>query len=170
MNHSKDLSADLETLLAAYCAGPDLLRAAIAGLDEAGLSQSLDSQTWSIRQLVHHVVDGDFLWQVGLLAALGQAPTFDLQWYWNRPQTDWAEAWQYAARPIQPALDFFAANRSRAAHLLRSIPGALARAMTVSWPSRPASALTVRDILLMQTRHVTGHIEDIQRIRRARGI
>lgn len=165
-----DLSADLETLLSAYCAGPSLLRAAVEGLSDAGLDQALDNQTWSIRQYVHHVVDGDFIWQIGLLAALGQAPAFDLQWYWNRPQTEWADAWHYATRPIQPALDFFDANRAHAAHLLRSIPGALERAMTVAWPGRPASALTVRDILLMQTRHVSGHSEDIQRIRRARGV
>lgn len=165
-----DLSADLETLLTAYCAGPNLLGASIAGLDDAGLDQAIDSQNWSIRQYVHHVVDGDLIWQIGLLAALGQAPAFDLAWYWNRPQTEWVDAWQYAARPIQPALEFFNANRQRAAGLLRGIPGALAREMTVTWQSRPAAPLSARDILLMQTRHVTGHIEDIHRIRRARGL
>lgn len=164
-----DVSADLETLLAAFCAGPSLLRVAIAGLDDAGLDQALDDQTWSIRQYVHHVVDGDDLWQMGLLAALGDAVDFEFQWYWSHSQDGWAEAWCYSERPVEPSLEFFAANRQRSAQILRVIPNALQHHMSVRWPGRAAQPLSVRDILEMQTRHVTGHIADIQRIRTERG-
>ncbi len=161
---------DLQAVLEAYCAGPEQLRAALSGLAEADFDLAPDEGGWSIRETVHHLVDGDDLWQVGLLAALGGAEAFDLAWYWRKPQEAWAQAWQYAARPIEPALAFFAANRQRAAGLLRLVPAALERQMTVNWPSRGSQALSVREILEMQTRHVAGHSADIRRIRLAKGV
>ena len=165
-----EYSADLETLLEAFCAGPDQLRAALEGLREADYDLALDEGNWSIRQMVHHVVDGDDLWQIGLLAALGSPPSFDLKWYWSIPQEEWARLWHYDERPIQPALLFFSANRQRAAQLLEVIPGALERQVQVDWPTAGLRPLSVREIIEMQTRHVAGHIADIQRIRQAQGV
>jgi hypothetical protein len=49
---------DLEVLLARYADGPDQLEAALVDF-KADLDLSLKAGTWTIRQLVHHVVDGD---------------------------------------------------------------------------------------------------------------
>lgn len=164
-----DSAVEFERILGAYCACPGRLRAVLAGLAESDFDLAPDEQNWSIRQMVQHVVDGDDLWQVGLLAALGNPPGFDLAWYWSIPQQEWAEIWAYAARPVEPALEFFEANRQRAAQILQRIPGALERQMMVRWPGERVGQISVREILEMQTRHVEGHIADIQAIRAAHG-
>jgi hypothetical protein len=46
-------------ILARYAEGPAELVRAIAGLDGAGLDAALDDESWTIRQIVHHIVDGD---------------------------------------------------------------------------------------------------------------
>lgn len=160
----------LEALLGPYCAGPLALRQALEGLAENNLDLTLDGQGWSIRQVVHHVVDGDDLWQAGLLAALDGLAAFDLRWYWSAPQDEWARAWHYAARPVQAALDFFEANRQHAASILRAVPGAAQRCTPVQWPDGNRKDIAVGDILEMQTRHVHGHCEDIRRVRQAHGV
>ena len=142
------------------------------GCDETDLDLALDEGSWSIRQVAHHVVDGDALWKMGLLAALGSAPAFDFRWYWLVPQDEWAKHWATAVRPLEPALALFEANRQHTAQLLRAIPGALERQVLVDWPTTGLRPLSVREIIEMQTRHVAGHIADIQRTLRgqAKGI
>lgn len=48
-----------EQVLDLYRAGPDRLNAALAGLDEAGLDLERAPGKWTIRQIVHHLVDSD---------------------------------------------------------------------------------------------------------------
>jgi len=41
---------------------------------------------------VHHLADGDDIWTICIKAALGNSEgLFSLQWYWDKPQTEWAE-------------------------------------------------------------------------------
>ena len=69
-----------EQALARYASGPDQLEAAIAGLAPADLDLALDDDSWTIRQIVQHVVDGDDLWRIGIKAALGDTMSaFDLR-------------------------------------------------------------------------------------------
>ena len=51
------------TLLKRYLKLPDRLETAIAGLSESQLDLTLDSG-WSIREYVHHTVEGELIWQV----------------------------------------------------------------------------------------------------------
>jgi hypothetical protein len=38
------------------------------------------------------VVDGDDIWKPCIKAALGNSDgLFSLQWYWEKPQTEWAQ-------------------------------------------------------------------------------
>jgi uncharacterized damage-inducible protein DinB len=159
---------DLEVLLARYADGPDQLEAALAGLTEADLDLALTVGTWSIRQLVHHVVDGDDLWKAAIKAALGHSRgLFSFCWYWDKPQEEWAEDWHYAGRAIEPSLALFRANRRHIVQLLQQIPDAGERYTLITLPDGEKRPTPVHYVVQMQTDHVTGHVNDIRAIREA---
>jgi hypothetical protein len=164
-------TSDVAVKLAAYADGPDLLRAALSGLREADLDAALTSESWTVRQYVHHVVDGDDLWKMCIKAALGeQGAAFSLQWYWDQPQDAWAESWVYGRRAIEASLALFAANRRHTVQLLRQVAGAWERSIVVRWPDGREQEVGAGWVVEMQTDHVLGHIEDIGQIREARGL
>ena len=145
----------------------DLLDAAIEGLDETDLDLSLGAESWTIRQIVHHVVDGDDLWKTTIKAAIGQPRrVLSIQWYWDVPQVTWAETWAYAARPLPPSVDMLRASRRHVVQLLRQIPGSCDRHATFRWPSGEEAQLTVGDVVAMQTDHVIHHVADVRAIRK----
>ena len=162
---------DPDTILARYADGPAQLEAAIAGLTEADLDVAQTADTWTIRQLVHHVVDGDDIWKIGIKAALGNSTgTFTLQWYWDRPQDEWVESWCYAGRAIEPSLALFRANRRYIVQLLNQIPDAWERHISIKWPDGQVAQITVGYIVEMQAQHVVHHINDIRMIRQSHGV
>lgn len=48
-------------ILSDYCVASHRLTEIVSDLDDTGLKRSLRPDTWSIRQIVHHIVDGDDL-------------------------------------------------------------------------------------------------------------
>ena len=151
-----------------YAAGPDLLEAALIGLSEADLDLAADPNGWTIRQIVHHITDGDELWKFCIKAALGNPEGhFSLRWYWDRPQVDWASIWAYERLSIDMSLQLLRTNRHQIVELLKLSPQAWQKSIWVEWPRCPAEQVTIRYVLEMQTGHVSGHIDDIQLIRRA---
>jgi len=155
-------------ILKQYADGPAALEAALAGLAESDLDRALAEDAWTIRQIVHHVTDGDDIWSIGIKAILGNPEgSFNLQWYWDRPQMEWAEKWQYASRPIEPSLALLRANRQHILDLVRRLPDAWEQSTHIRWPQGEEEHITVGDVLEMQAGHVFGHIGDIERIRRS---
>lgn len=161
---------DMKSVIAFYLDGPRLLEEAVAGVSEADLDAAPDAENWSIRQLVHHMVDGDDVWSMAVKMALGGAPVFPLDWYLRVPQLDWSRKWAYARREIQPALALLAANRQYMVDLVDCVQGAWDCAVLVPWQHQEASRLSVGEILAMQGRHIRFHIEDIQKIRQMHGL
>ncbi len=150
---------DSDDLLKQYADGAIHLREAIADLSETELDTALSSHSWTIRQIAHHVVDGDDLWKMCIKAALGSnEPVSSMNWYWDISQDRWAEVWKYANRDIEPNLRLLQANREHILQLLRLIPNALEKEIG-------EQKGTVRDIIEMQVAHVVGHIEEIHTIR-----
>ena len=157
-----DLTFDRATVLSDYLAAPDRLAQVVAGLDAVTLDRALTADTWTIRQLVHHIVDGDAIWNVGIKAALGNPDgDFTLQWYWDVPQTTWAERWCYADRDVQPSLGLFKANRRHIAQLLEAVPEAWDRGIMITCRGREDERAAVAEIVTMQARHALGHIDEI---------
>ncbi|MEM7343644.1 MAG: glyoxalase, partial [Chloroflexota bacterium] len=85
-------------LLKQYAAGIEALIEATFGLSPTDLDTSLTPQSWTIRQIVHHVVDGDDLWKTCIKAAFGSKEPFNMAWYWDVSQDNWVEVWHYAER------------------------------------------------------------------------
>jgi hypothetical protein len=148
-----------------YTAGPDRLEAVLAGLSVAELDTALDSQSWTIRQIVHHIADGDDIWKGFIKVAMGNPQAeFTLEWYWRLPQIKWAQEWAYANRPIEPSLNLLRANREHIVQLLECIPGAWEKSLLVHWPGGEKQTISVGWVVELQTRHLEDHIEDIRTI------
>ena len=66
--------ANKDSVIARYIEGPKLLERALAGLTEADLDTAPAKGGWSIRQIVHHLADGDDLWKMGIVS-------YDWKWF-----------------------------------------------------------------------------------------
>ncbi len=168
-----------EAIFARYADGPSLLGSAIDGLSETDMDLSLNPDEFTIRQYFHHVVDSDYGWTIGIRAALGNSDgLFSNQWYFDKPQTLWAERWHYSDRVLEPALDLLRANRRYMVHLLEQIPDAWERSIRIQWPDHVADEyqrnlpigqegrITVGRMIRIQANHVVHHADDIGAIRR----
>jgi hypothetical protein len=155
---------------ALYADGPAQLEAVLIGITESDLNLAQTPDTWTVRQIVHHIVDGDDIWKICIKAALGNTEgLFSLQWYGDKPQTEWAENWRYAYRPIEPSLALFRTNRYLIVELLQQTPNAWEKSIRIKWPQRE-ERITIGDVLEIQARHVVEHISDIQKIRQAHNL
>jgi len=161
---------DEQSILARYEEGPALLERALAGLRDADLDAAPAQGGWTIRQIVHHVVDGDDLWKSGIKAALGnEQGEFTLQWYWSLPQDTWVARWAYAHRPLEVSLALFKAGRAHVLELLQSVPDAWQRSIALRKRDGEIVRLSVGAVVEMQTNHVAHHVNRILAIRRERG-
>jgi uncharacterized damage-inducible protein DinB len=162
---------DRAVTMAQYAEGPGLLERAVAGLSDGELDIGERDDTWTIRQMVHHVVDGDDLWKGFVKQAIGNPGSrFELQWYWDMPQTEWAASWAYASREVDPSLALFRASRAHIVQLLEQVPEVWERSLLVRWPRGKEQEVTVAWVVEMQAQHVIGHVDDIQRARQAHGV
>lgn len=163
------LEAEQRSLLSRYLQGPAMLERAVAGLRDADLDAPPSQGGWTIRQIVHHVVDGDDLWMTCIKAALGnEEGEFTLEWYWGLPQDTWADRWGYAHRPLDVSLALFKAIRAHIAQLLEHVPDGWSRSVSVRTP-QGTERLSVRAVVEMQADHVDHHVKRIAAIRAERG-
>jgi len=160
-----------EAIIARYADGPNLLETAIAGLCEGELGIAESDGTWTIRQIVHHVADGDDIWKVFIKRAIGNpGGEFDLQWYWAMPQDEWVKSWAYASREIGPSLALFRASRGHIVQLLEHMPEVWERSLLVRWSNEEEEEVKVAWVVKDQAQHVLGHVDDIRRARQVHGV
>ncbi len=149
--------------LALLAAGADALVAALAGLPEADLDRSITPSAWTIRQIVHHLADGEIVWSVFLRMALG-VPDASAQLDWYPGNEEWAGALDYAGRPIEAAVALFRAQRLYTAHLLEHLDASWEQCVLLG--GRP---MRVVDIACLLTVHAAEHVAEICRIREQGG-
>lgn len=158
-------------ILDRYQSGPVMVQQAIQGLAEDQLDIKLSADSWSIRQLVHHITDGDYLWKEFLLRAAGETEKkFDLEWYWCLPQDEWVKRWSYEGRDVRHSLELFAANRQHTLELLKQVPALWEKCLFVQAKQAGQEKVSVRDVVDMQASHVVGHVDDILKIRLTHGL
>jgi hypothetical protein len=160
------LSETQTQILNRYSAGSTLVHSAIQGLNDTELDLHLSADSWSIRQLIHHIADGDYLWKEFLLRAAGEPEQeFSLEWYWCLPQDEWVKRWSYAERDVSISLALLSANRRHTVDLLRQTPWLWEKCLLIPTRQGGQERVTVGEVVEMQARHVEGHVEDIQKIR-----
>ena len=153
-----------EEIIELYTQGPQRLRNALAGVSEQDLELAKAPGEWTIRQLVHHIADGDDLWMSAVKAALvNSGSQYRHDWY--TPDNASADILDYAGRAIEPALLLFNANHEHILQLVRHLPGALERYVLFAWPNQEAHPFTVQNILYSQAMHVAIHCNEIVEIR-----
>jgi len=160
-----------QQILDRYADGPRLVEATLRGLDNDQLDLKLFPDGWSIRQLVHHIADGDYLWKEFLLRAAGDSErVFSLEWYWCLPQDEWVKRWSYAERDVSHSLELLKANRLHTLDLFNQLPWLWEKSLFIPTPLGGQERISVGEVVEMQSRHVEGHIEDIRRIRQVHGL
>ncbi len=145
-----DRAAAVKTLAEA----PARLRLACAGLDDAQLDTPYRPGGWTVRQVVHHVVDSHINAYLRTKFALSdENPTIR-----PYPEAVWAEMTDARTAPVSLSLDLLDALHGRWVVLLKSLaPEQFAR--TLQHPER--GAMTIDDVLAMyewHSRHHTAHV------------
>jgi hypothetical protein len=160
-----------DDILALYADGPAQLEAALKGITEAELNLALTADSWSIRQIVHHLADGDDIWKMCTKMALGNSEgVFNLQWYWDNDQMEWSVNWQYAGRSIESSLALLRANRRHIVELVQPVSDTWKMSVRCYRPDGKEERISIGEVLSMQTRHIIGHVQDIKAIRLAHSV
>jgi hypothetical protein len=119
---------------------------------------------------VHHIVDGDDIWKLGIKMAMGKEQAeFSLGWYRAMSQQAWGERWGYRRRSLGPSLSLFEAVRTHILQLLECVPDAWDRAVALRRPDGEMEQVPVGFVIQMQADHVQHHIKRIHAILQERG-
>jgi hypothetical protein len=157
-------------VIARYREGPTLLEDAVVGLKDAVLDAIPSKGGWTIREIVHHLADGDDIWKLYIKMALGNEQSeFALGWYRAVPQQTWGERWAYSRRSIDASLSLLKATRKHILQLLERVPDAWDRAAAVRKPDGEMERVPVGFVVQMQADHVLHHLKRIRDIVREQG-
>ncbi len=155
-----------DEILKQFKQGPVLLEDAIKSIDDSELDYLPMNPGWTIRQIIHHIADGDDLWKIGIKIALGNEQSeFNLQWYAEYPQTEWAEKWSYAKRSIEASLSLLKAVRIHLVQLLESVDNGWNKTVRFRKPDGAIEIVTVGFVIQMQSDHLAHHVKRIEAIR-----
>ncbi len=145
-----------------YMRGPDRLGEAVAGLSDAGLDLARTPGEWTIRQIVHHLADGELHWATPIKMALAESGR---TYAHNLMDEDrWAEVLDYGDRPVESSLALIRALRAHVADLVRHLPDAWER--HVSFGEDAQWRPTVAELMAIVNRHFEEHVEEILETRR----
>lgn len=157
-------------VLARYREGPALLEDAVRNLTDADLDATPSGGGWTIRQIVHHIADGDDIWKLCIKMAVGnEQAEFALGWYRGMSQQTWADRWAYSRRSIGASLSLLKATRTNILQLIESVPDAWNRAVVVRKRDGEMEQVPVGFVVQMQADHVLHHIKRIHEILQERG-
>ena len=160
---------DRDGTISRYREGPTLLEGVASDLRDADLDAMPSGGGWTIRQIVHHVVDGDDIWKLCIKMAIGNEQSeFALGWYWAQPQELWGDRWAYNRRPVDASLSLFKATRNHILQLLENVPEAWSRSVALRTRDGELKRVPVGFVIQMQADHVVHHIDRIRAILRDR--
>ena len=154
-------------ILELFKRGPAILENALSGLSDIELDYVSSNGGWSIRQIVHHLVDGDDLWKIYIKMALGNDQAeFNLKWYLALPQTEWANKWNYEKRSIDVSLTMFKAIRGHILQLLEYAPDGWIKSAQFRDSNGEIEVVPVGYVIQIQADHVVHHVKRISEIRK----
>uniref|UniRef100_A0A7C2P9V3 DUF664 domain-containing protein n=1 Tax=Schlesneria paludicola TaxID=360056 RepID=A0A7C2P9V3_9PLAN len=149
---------DVPSLISDYAAGPELLRVAVAGLDDRQLRTAASPGKWSPLEVVAHIADAEILYADRLLRVLaGDQPAL--------PSMD-PDATQARLpgnqRDLAEELALIAALRKRMVRILRQCAPSDFQRVGIHSEAGP---LTAEALLQRVVRHLPHHAEIIQQKR-----
>ena len=157
--------SDREDIIARYLEGPVLLENILNGLKESDLDTAPKKGGWTVRQIVHHIVDGDDLWKICIKQAIGNDQSeFSLNWYRALSQDTWADRWAYSQRPVDVSLALLRAIRDHVVELLEHVPEGWNKSVDFREPNGVTEKLPVGFIIQMQANHVMHHLKQIETV------
>ena len=160
-----DAPEDRDAAICRYREGPTLLEEIVKGLKDSDLDARPAGGGWSIRQIVHHIADGDDIWKLAIKMAIGnEQAEFSLEWYRTLTQEDWADRWAYNKRSIDASLSLLKAGREHILQILQRVPDAWDRAAAFRGRDGEIERVPVGFVIDMQADHVFHHIERIRAI------
>jgi hypothetical protein len=156
---SDDIAQD--ALIARYVAGPALVRDTIAGMDEAQLQARPIPGKMSTHDVVTHIVDseGGLGGRVKRAIAGEEVPVV-VGGRHPEPVCD-------PTRDLVAELDVLTAKREQMAEELRALP---ADGWELVALRRDEHVMTVRQVLVLMTRHLENHVAAIEEKRAALGL
>jgi uncharacterized damage-inducible protein DinB len=139
---------------------PGAIRAAIAGVSDAQLSQPESAGKWSLRHVVQHLADSDLVWgyRVRLVLAQERPPLTGYD------QDLWSERLHYERAPMDEALEQFAVVRRSNLRLIGDAAPADLERVGVHAERGEES---VRHMIRMYAGHDLLHLRQLARIRQA---
>jgi catechol 2,3-dioxygenase-like lactoylglutathione lyase family enzyme len=148
-----------------YLRGVDELEAAIAGLSDQDLDFSRRPGDWTIRQIVHHVADGETLFALAMKMALAE-PGRTFLWNWPNDNANYGRKLASDQRPIAPSIAFTRANRELIAQIAQHLPDTAERTVV----GEDGQARSFDQMTQLCMRHCLEHVDDIHAIRKAHGL
>lgn len=146
------------SLIEAYAAGASRPAETIRGLDAAELDACPIPGTWSIRQIIAHLMDSDLIASERMKRVIAMDSPTILAY----DEAAFAKRLGYDAIDVELACKVFELNRRLTADLLRSLPdSAFARRGHHS----ESGLLTLQELLEIYTGHLDHHLGFAQRKR-----
>ncbi|MFD2611586.1 DinB family protein [Paenibacillus gansuensis] len=146
-------SSDIE-LVKRYSSMPNVLIGALTGLSDDQLDLSRSAGKWSIRQIVHHIVDCELNYLQYDRYALSNTDRMFI--FPDFSGDTWNMHMQYSNRPIELEIRFFSLIREYITHLCDILPESLDRTL-----KHEDGEFTVRQALEHDNAHAQHHIDQI---------
>jgi uncharacterized damage-inducible protein DinB len=160
-----DAPEDHVGVLSRFREGPFVLEATVKCLSDGVLDFKPSRGGWTIREILHHVVDGDDLWKLAIKMAMGSDDVeFSLGWYWTMSQENWGDRWAYGSRSIGASLTLLKSTREHILQLLENAPGVWNRAVLLRKRDGQIERIPIGFILKMQGDHLFHHLTRIHEI------
>jgi hypothetical protein len=158
-----------EEILTQYAKAPDQLEDVLFGLSESDIDMVRDDGKWTIRQIVHHIVDADSMVKMIILIALGNSgSSYDQTWYGT--ENAWVETLCYAERDIAPAVAVYRANHCYVEQLVHCLSDAWDSCVVLKHARAPeGQKITVEHLIRGRVHHALHHIEQIRATRQLHG-
>ena len=155
-------SAERAAAIRTITEAPARVRLACAGLSEAQLDTPYRPGGWTVRQVVHHVVDSHINAYLRTKFALSDDNPTILPY----PEQIWAEMADARTAPVAMSLTLLDALHGRWVMLLTSLPAELF-ARTLLHPER--GPMSIDDVLAMYEWHSRHHVAHITALREREG-
>ena len=157
---------NMEEIIRKFSEGPGILENAVKDLSEADLDYIPKEGGWSIREIIHHITDGDDLWKTCIKIALGnEEASFTLKWYLALTQLEWSKRWSYKSRSVDVSLALFKANRNHIIQLINNVDDGWNRSVHFDDLNDEIKIIPIGFVIKMQTEHAVHHVDRILSIR-----